>query len=59
MRPDVLVVEAGRSLVTNAKKRDRESALLGMFNGANGSWLTTRRSGHKDSAILSFSSSTV
>lgn len=29
MRPDVLVVEAGRSLVTNAKKRDRESALLG------------------------------
>lgn len=29
MRPDLLIVEAGRSLVVNPKRRDREAALLG------------------------------
>lgn len=29
LRPDLLIVEGGRSLVTNPKRRDREAALLG------------------------------
>ena len=29
MRPDLLIVEAGRSQVINPKRRDREVALLG------------------------------
>ena len=29
MRPDLLIVEGGRSLVVNPKRRERESALLG------------------------------
>lgn len=31
MRPDLLIVEGGRSQVVNPKRRDRESALLGSF----------------------------
>lgn len=29
LRPDLLIVEGGRSQVVNAKRRDRETALLG------------------------------
>jgi cleavage and polyadenylation specificity factor subunit 2 len=29
LRPDLLVVEAGRTNVVNVKRRDREAALLG------------------------------
>lgn len=29
LRPDLLIVEAGRTNVVNAKRRDREAALLG------------------------------
>lgn len=29
LRPDLLIVEAGRTNMVNAKRRDREAALLG------------------------------
>lgn len=32
LRPDLLIVEAGRTNVVNAKRRDREAALLGELN---------------------------
>ena len=31
MRPDLLIIEAGRSQIVNAKRRDRESALLDLI----------------------------
>lgn len=31
IRPDLLIVEAGRGEVVNPKRKDREAALIGMF----------------------------
>lgn len=30
LRPDLLIVEGGRSMVVNPKRRDREAALIGV-----------------------------
>lgn len=34
LRPDLLITEGGRSTITNAKRRDREGALLDQVSGA-------------------------
>jgi cleavage and polyadenylation specificity factor subunit 2 len=43
MRPDVLIVEGGRSLIKNPKRKEREKALLGESLACNPNHQTSLR----------------
>lgn len=56
LRPDLLIVEGGRSQIVNPKRRDRETALLGERGVVLDGYKLTSRSDHFNTQLCSLPS---